>query len=119
MFYMVADHLLNHPKFARYTQDVKDEMRQLATIKCVRNLHYYNPERGTMFNFLTTVCFSSNVTYLGKYYKALNRRRELLILALEQTDANQISRMEHLKQLLKELRADAEEYGRKSGGNGD
>ena len=79
-----------------------------------RNVHNYRKEKGTLFNYLTTVSWSAFVTHLAKYYRDMNHRRELILRALEQTDPSQIARTEHLKQLLKELRSDVEEYGGKN-----
>lgn len=80
--YLVASHLLEHPRFSRYNPFDKDDMKQEAVLKMTKNLKNFKPEKGKLFSYLTTCCWTAFVIHLANYYKELNKKRELLTQAL-------------------------------------
>lgn len=111
--YLVAQHLLEHPRFVRYKQHDKDDMRQEAVVKCMKNLKNFNPDKGKLFSYLTYCCWTAYVVYLAKYYKELNQRRELILDALNNIDEKQLGSINYLKELLGDLQETVEEYKEK------
>ncbi len=109
----VSTHLLTHPRFIRYPQSMKDEMVSDAVLKIIRNLKNMKEEyKDSFFNYFTRTAFTAYVTYLGKHYKEMNHRRELLIDALESVKGelplNQHTNdtIRELERLLKDLEPD-------------
>lgn len=84
--YKISDHLLEHPRFVRYPQHMKDDMRQDAVLKCVRNLKNFNSDKGKLFSYFTTCCWTAFVVYLSKHYKEVNHKRKLVVDALNSLD---------------------------------
>lgn len=76
--YVVAEHLLEHPRFVRYNPFDKEDMKQEAVLKMMKNLKNFKPEKGKLFSYLTTCCWTAFVIHLAKYYNELNKKRELL-----------------------------------------
>ena len=100
----IAIKLLNHPNFNRYPQDMKDEMRQEAVLKQMKNIKNLDPEKGSLFAYLTQCAWTAFVVYLADHYKQVNLKREILTNALrEAQDRNDIQHTQSMRDLLREL----------------
>ena len=113
MMYVVADHLLEHQRFVRYPQHMKEDMRQEAVLKCIKNLKNFKPEKGKLFSYFTTCCWTAFVVYLSIHYKEMNQKRQLVVDALNSIDEKQIGSTRFLKELLEDLKETVNEYGKK------
>lgn len=82
MIYTIADHLLTHKRFMRYPYHEKEEMKQDAVLKCLHNLKNIDTSKGTVFNYFTRTCWTAFITYLAKYYKDMNKKRQMLLAAM-------------------------------------
>lgn len=58
-------------------------MRQEACLKCIKNLKNLDPTKGDVFAYLTQICWSAYITFLSKYYRRMNREREMMLEGLE------------------------------------
>lgn len=110
--YIIAQHLLEHPRFVRYKQQDKDDMKQEAVIKMAKNLKNFNPSKGKLFSYLTYCSWTAFVVYLAQYYKDLNKRREQIMEVLNSIDEKQIGSTRFLKELLEDLKETMNEYGK-------
>ena len=100
----IAIKLLTHPNFNRYPQDMKDEMKQDAVLKQMKNLKNLDPSKGSLFAYLTQCCWTAFVVYLADHYKQVNLKRDMLMTALhEAEDRNDIQQSAAMKELLKQL----------------
>jgi len=84
MMLTLCDHLLKHPRFVRYPQALKDDMRQEGVVKILKNLHNMKGERKqSFFAYWTITAWSAFMDTLTKYFKEYNNRRELTLETLE------------------------------------
>ena len=74
------DHILQHRNFARYRQDLKDEMKSWSLFRILkRGLATYDSSRGsTPFSYFTRAVFMNYYSVIMKYYKEINHRREYI-----------------------------------------
>lgn len=80
----IATGVSHRASFRNYPQDIKDEVIQTSCLYIIKNLKNMKDEfRQSFFNYLTRICYCSWYAYLRKYYKTLNRRKALLLKALE------------------------------------
>lgn len=113
--YIIADHLLTHKRFVRYPYHEKEEMKQEAVVKCLHNLKNIDTAKGTIFNYFTRTCWTAFITFLAKYYKGMNERRQLLLDALTQVEGQKESvSTAYLQQLMKDIQQTIDMY--KDGG---
>ena len=78
----LANHIMQSRSFNGYNADVKDEIVSESVLKIMKNLKNFNPSKGTIFNYWTRCVFTAATVYLAKYYRDKNKRRQLLIDAL-------------------------------------
>lgn len=105
---LIATHLLTHKRFSRYPQQDKDDMKQDAILKCIKNLKNIDTAKGSIFSYLTRVCWTAFIVYLGKYYKNLNERRQLLSDALGTIEG--MENISYIKKLLDSLNETLKPY---------
>lgn len=67
---------------------MKDDMVSDGVMKIITNLKNFKPEKGTLFSYMTRCVFTSSIDYLAKHYKDMNRKRQLLLDALEKAETN-------------------------------
>lgn len=68
----IADNLLKSPKFARYGQDDKEEMRSSAVYKMLRNLKNIDEaKKNSLFSYLTLCAQCAYLSYLKKKYRRM------------------------------------------------
>ena len=115
--YVIASHLLEHPRFMRYPLHEKEEMKQDGVVKCVKNLKNYDPLKGNIFSYFTRCCWTAYVDHLAKYYKDMNNKRELLLRELNNLDESQLAGTKYLNELLADIRKTVAEYN--GGGEND
>lgn len=79
-------------------------------MKCIKSLKNINPD-GNIFSYLTSACWSAFMNYLVKYYRNKNKKRQLLIEALEEAKANpETHTTEYMDELLRMLHEQDEKY---------
>lgn len=108
--YLMARHLLEHPRFVRYPAHMKDDMTQEGVIKVCKNLKNFKPSKGRLFNYATTCLWTAFIVHLGKYYKEQNQKREQILDALNSIDEKQIVSIKYLHELLGDLQETVESY---------
>lgn len=106
MMMTIVRHILQSRNFCGYSLQAREDMQQDAIVKMVRNLRNYRADKGSLFSYLSRICFCSNATYLKKHYKRRNAEREMILSASEQ--APQTARR---RSYLRAMRAKVEEYG--------
>ena len=113
---LIATHLLRHKKFVRYSQDDKDDMRQDAIIKCIKNLKNIDTSKGSVFSYLTRVCWTAYIVYLAKYYKDLNAKKQMLVDAIVDVENERgLENVKYLHQLIGDISATLGEYENNKG----
>ena len=85
---MLAQHVMESRQFNRYRQHMKEDMVSDGVSKIIVNLKNFKPEKGTLFSYMTRCVFTACIDYLAKHYKDMNRRRQLLLDALEKAETN-------------------------------
>ena len=111
---LIATHLLRHKRFVRYPQQDKDDMRQEAIIKCFKNLKNIDTTKGTAFSYLTRVCWTAYIVYLGNYYKDLNHKKELLVEAIGQIENERgMENVKYLHQLMGQINSTISDFTNK------
>ena len=81
-------------------------------MKCIKNLKNFKPEKGKLFSYFTTCCWTAFVVYLSSHYKYMNKKRQLVVDALSSIDEKQIGSTRFLRELLEDLKKTANEYGK-------
>ena len=100
----IAKHLTQHHKFARYSEHIKQEMISDAYIKVIKNLKNIDTSKGTIFNYITRCCWTAFIVYLGKHYKNINKRKQLMLDYLEEMrTTNPLMNQELIRKIQKEL----------------
>ncbi len=105
MMMTIAERILQSRHFCGYSQATREDMAQEAILKMIRNLRNYRADKGTLFSYLSRICFCSNATYLKKHYRRRNTEREMSLSAIEQ--APQTGRR---RAFVRAMRAKVEEY---------
>lgn len=84
---------------------MKEDMRQEAYIKCQKNLKNIDPEKGSLFAYFTTCCWTAFVVYLGKHYEQMNIRRQLILDAMRnlQNEGEHIGNSQYVQNIIKDL----------------
>ena len=106
MMKLISDRILQSRYFGGYPVSTREDMAQEAILKMIRNLKNYKSERGTLFSYLSRICFCSNATYLKKHYRRRNAER-LLSLSANETAPQTARRRAYVRN----MRAKVEEYG--------
>ena len=108
----IAQHLLQHHRFARYQPYMHEEMQSDAYVKTVRNLKNIDERKGKIFTYITCCCWTAFIVYLDKHYKEINFKRKLIKETLEslQSESNLVINSELIKVLQDEIqRYDSDE----------
>lgn len=101
----IARHLTMHLRFHRYPEDIKEELVSDAVLKMMHNLKNIKEEKkGGCFSYFTTCAWCSFIDTLAKHYKEYNKRKQLLINALEDLQLTSPYPRQHTMELLKELK---------------
>ena len=85
---LLARHVMESRQFNRYRQHMKDDMVSDGVAKIITNLKNFNPEKGSIFSYWTRCVFTSSIDYLAKHYREMNKKRQLLLDALEKAETN-------------------------------
>ena len=89
-------------------------MREEAIIKCFKNLKNIDTSKGSVFSYLTRVCWTAYVVYLGNYYKDLNRKKELLVEAIGQIENERgLENVKYLHQLMGQINSTISDFTNK------
>lgn len=83
MMMTIADRILQSRYFCGYPQAAREDMAGESVLKMIRNLKNYKADKGTLFSYLSRICFCSNATYLKKHYRIRNAEREMSLSANE------------------------------------
>lgn len=74
------------PRFKGYSAEVKEEIQSAAIYKFVK-YHVWqrlDPDKGSVFAYITTCAFRNMLTALGNYYRAYNRKMEVFKNTIEE-----------------------------------
>lgn len=81
---LIAQHMTTMPQFNGYRPEDKEEMVQEACIKIIKNLHNMKEEKkGSFFSYWTMIVYTAFITYLRKHYAYINKKRHMLLTAVE------------------------------------
>ena len=105
MMTKIAERILTSRYFGGYPQTMRADMQQEACLKMIANLRNYRADKGSLFSYLSRICFCSNATFLKKHYRRLNAEREMSLSANEK--APQTARR---RSYLRAMRQKVEEY---------
>lgn len=101
----IARHLTQHLRFNRYPEDIKEDLVSDAVLKMINNLKNIKEEKkGGCFSYFTACAWCSFIDTLAKHYKEYNKRRQLLINALEDLQLTSPYPRQHTMQLVNELK---------------
>lgn len=113
---MLAQHVMESRQFNRYRQNMKEDMVSDGVMKIMTNLKNFKPEKGSLFSYMTRCVFTASIDYLAKHYKDMNRKRQLLLDALEKAETNMPS-SQAKEDLIRELGKQIELYSEKKEGD--
>ena len=110
----IAKKLTNHSNFIRYPWHIKEEMVSYAKTKILMGLKSYNFKFSNPFSYITQGCWNSFLIVLGKHYKQLNIKRELMKQKLSQMESSKQFNQKYLynyltKQFLGEVGDDGDD----------
>lgn len=73
------------PRFKAYSAEVKEEIVSWSILKLLKYDYWkrLDPNKGSIFAYLTQSAYLNMLTALGLYYKEWNKRRELVREAME------------------------------------
>lgn len=112
----IAEHMLMMPQFNAYPFDMKEEMAQEACLKIIKNIKNMREEkRSGFFSYWSSCCYTAFITYLRKYYRMLNSKRKILMLALQHSQ----NKFGTNPQLIRNLQQQVEQYENQNGENND
>lgn len=68
------------PRFKNYPIEVKEEIISWSLHKFIKNESWrrMDPEKGSLFAYITTAAFRNMLTALGIYFRQYNRKMELV-----------------------------------------
>lgn len=78
MFLAICNKILNHSNFRNYDTELKADMRGYALYKLVKGLKNYNFQFNNPFAWCSQACFNAYLTVIGKHYKQLNIKKDLM-----------------------------------------
>ena len=78
MFLAICNKILNHSNFRNYDAELKADMRSYALFKLIKGLKNYNFQFNNPFAWCSQACFNAYLTIIGKHYKQLNIKRDLM-----------------------------------------
>lgn len=113
IFYEIASHLTQHPRFNRYDPELKKDLIGDAVLKMCRNLHNFKYERRNQsFSYCSCIAWTSFMDTLTKHYKHINRQREMITRMIEGLNSR---RMNGRTDYSKYLRDRLEQYDTNNG----
>ena len=73
-------------RFKGYSAEVKEEIMSWSILKLLKYDYWkkLDPNRGSIFAYITQAAYLNMLTALGLYYKEWNKRRELVKEAMEE-----------------------------------
>jgi hypothetical protein len=78
MMMAIANKLLNHSNFRNYPFELKQDMASYFYYKLIKGLKNYNFEFNNPFAWCTQCAWNAFLTVIGKHYKHINIKRDLL-----------------------------------------
>ena len=74
------------PRFKNYPIEVKEEIISWSLHKFIKNESWrrMDPEKGSLFAYITTAAFRNMLTALSIYFRAYNRKMELVKETIEE-----------------------------------
>lgn len=78
MIIAIGRKLLNHSSFKNYPQELKCDMEALYWEKLLKGLKNYNFAFNNPFAFFTQAAWNSFLIVIGKHYKHINIKRDLM-----------------------------------------
>ena len=78
MFLAICNKILNHSNFRNYTKELKEDMKSYALFKLIKGLKNYNFQFNNPFAWCSQACFNAYLTIIGKHYKQLNIKKDLM-----------------------------------------
>lgn len=78
MIMAIGNKLLNHSSFKNYDKELKNDMLGLYYLKLIKGLKNYNFKFNNPFAFFTQAAWNSFLIVIGKHYKHLNIKRDLM-----------------------------------------
>ena len=78
MLLAIANKFLNHSNFRNYSKELKEDMRSYGLYKVIRGLKNYNFKFNNPFSWVTQAFYNAFLTIIGKHYKHINTKKELL-----------------------------------------
>lgn len=74
------------PRFKNYPMEVKEEIISWSLHKFIKNEAWrrMDPDKGSLFAYITTAAFRNMLTALERYFKEYSRRRELIHETIEE-----------------------------------
>ena len=116
IFYEIAEHMTQHPRFNRYDSELKKDLIGDAVLKMVKNLHNFKYEkRNQSFSYASCIAWTSFMDTLKKYYKHINRQREMFIKLIDGLNSRKMNGrndcVKYLKQRLENFDNNNENNG--------
>ena len=87
MMMAIANKLLNHSNFRNYPHELKQDMASYFYYKLIRGLKNYNFEFSNPFAWCTQCAWNAFLTVIGKHYKHINIKRDLLMRLSEELES--------------------------------
>ena len=87
MMMAIANKLLNHSNFRNYSYELKQDMASYFYYKLIKGLKNYNFEFSNPFAWCTQCAWNAFLTVIGKHYKHINIKRDLLIKLSEELES--------------------------------
>lgn len=78
MLLQIGNKLLNHSNFRNYPKEMKEDMRSYGILKVIKGLKNYNFKFNNPFAWMTQAFYNSYLIIIGKHYKHINTRKELM-----------------------------------------
>lgn len=101
----LAQHVMTSHHFNRYSKEIREDMISDGVMKIIKNLHNMKEEyKSSFFSYWTRCIWTASIVYLGKHYKNINKRKQLMIDCLEEMrTTNPLMNQELIHNLQKEL----------------
>lgn len=101
----IAQHIMTSRHFNGYPKEIREDMISDGVIKIIKNLKNMKEEyKSSFFSYWTRCIWTASIVYLGKHYKNINKRKQLMIDCLEEMrTTNPLLNQELIRNLQKEL----------------
>lgn len=102
----IQERVLDFPRFVRYHDEIKDELRLYNIERWCRRGWKYIKEEGNPFSYITTGCFLNFLDALTRYFKQQQKQEELVKILMEEAkienDAAGVATDQTIKDFLRE-----------------